>query len=482
MRYFLRVEAVNLGSFVYDCHDLSVIRGGGLLLLDAIQKLKTTVPGLKAISTGASAGLFHFDTEESPDRMCESVREVLSRSPLSHATFLMSVGLLAKNEDFSILNEKLIAKIRFNQMQYPSLRYPHVGSKLTEVCFVDHVRPAATDGVMLEDGRREKISHAVNDRRVHGRRARQTLYQRSELKELPQFTDDLKQLAAQPGHPLDGKIAVIYVDGNQFGRVAREKCKTQALLEQWDQTVQNKMNAFLKALLQEIQHKPEWLSVAVEDGKQSSRLRLETLLWGGDERMWVVPARFGWWLLQFFFQQNTNWVFERKTNGRPEYIPLTSTASIVYCSHKAPIHAIRRLTGELVDLVKLERRDEFTHKPEGNQFTYLVLESFDDTGRPLEQILKDRRPPGCDFADSVLPGQHMAAILPGLLSLKKVIPHGQLYGIVSSLLSKKTELVNEAKDRMTTYHKHWDATKLKDKIDESMTYVHLLELWDYLDG
>lgn len=36
MEYYLSVEAVNLDNFISDTADLSTIRGGGLLLLHAI--------------------------------------------------------------------------------------------------------------------------------------------------------------------------------------------------------------------------------------------------------------------------------------------------------------------------------------------------------------------------------------------------------------------------------------------------------------
>ena len=36
--YYLRIEAVNFDAFLGDTHDLSTVRGGGLLLLEAVEQ------------------------------------------------------------------------------------------------------------------------------------------------------------------------------------------------------------------------------------------------------------------------------------------------------------------------------------------------------------------------------------------------------------------------------------------------------------
>ena len=40
MSFYLRVEAVNLSHFINDTNDLSTIRGGSLLLLEAMEKVE----------------------------------------------------------------------------------------------------------------------------------------------------------------------------------------------------------------------------------------------------------------------------------------------------------------------------------------------------------------------------------------------------------------------------------------------------------
>lgn len=43
MSYYLRVEGVNLGNFVNDTNDLATIRGGSLLLLEAMELVEETI-------------------------------------------------------------------------------------------------------------------------------------------------------------------------------------------------------------------------------------------------------------------------------------------------------------------------------------------------------------------------------------------------------------------------------------------------------
>ena len=63
--YYLRIEAVNLVNFVYDTQDLSTIRGGSMLIREAVaRRIGQRFPDLEAVSVGASAGLFRFEVSE----------------------------------------------------------------------------------------------------------------------------------------------------------------------------------------------------------------------------------------------------------------------------------------------------------------------------------------------------------------------------------------------------------------------------------
>ena len=82
--YLLRIEAVNLASFVSDNADLSTVRGGGLLLLEAIRSVAECCwqgAKLQTISVGASMGLFQFAADDDQPLRSE-VEQFLDRIPL----------------------------------------------------------------------------------------------------------------------------------------------------------------------------------------------------------------------------------------------------------------------------------------------------------------------------------------------------------------------------------------------------------------
>src|SRR5712692_3928315 len=95
MKFYLRLEAVNLDNFVYDCQDLSTVRGGGLLLLRSVQELDRRIasPQLERVSTGASSGLFEFNADDrEATALRDRVEQLLSEDEqLKHATFVVDV-------------------------------------------------------------------------------------------------------------------------------------------------------------------------------------------------------------------------------------------------------------------------------------------------------------------------------------------------------------------------------------------------------
>ena len=74
--------------------------------------------------------------------------------------------------------------------------------------------------------------------------------------------------------------------------------------------------------------------------------RIETLMWGGDELIWAVPAWCALDAVQFFFDQSADWR-DPIRNKR-----LTHAIGMVLCSHNAPIRGIVQLARELADHAK----------------------------------------------------------------------------------------------------------------------------------
>src|SRR3989442_660989 len=121
--HYLRVEAVNLAHFVSDNQDLSAVRGGSLLLLDAVRNLHDMVKdqvGLNPISIGASIGFYQILLKA--DQTQEQARDCIEHffahdERFRHATFMVDVSETA----FLKAREELVAKNRWRQMKSPSL-------------------------------------------------------------------------------------------------------------------------------------------------------------------------------------------------------------------------------------------------------------------------------------------------------------------------------------------------------------------------
>jgi hypothetical protein len=98
--------------------------------------------------------------------------------------------------------------------------------------------------------------------------------------------------------------------------------------DRWDTTLRGKredlLKGLLKALGRESKESADWTSrdwmfpkrktPGRDPGAEAkpeivSKLRFETLLWGGDELVWVVPAWQGWWTLDFFFRKARRWEY-----------------------------------------------------------------------------------------------------------------------------------------------------------------------------
>jgi len=367
-KYYLRIEGVNLSNFVYDTQDLSTIRGGGLRLLDSIKNLKKEFNGkLNPISTGASSGLFEvnvssFDETEKIKNEIET--HVKQDKYLRHATFVVDILESNDSDNFVIDREKILALNRWKQMKSPSIAVPSPSQSSDKPCRIDMVRPATetlTERYKGEDNAR--VSESVFYRREYGRKRKHDFYyeltniEAGFVNEFNDLTNDESQ--GNPHH----KMAVIYIDGNGFGNI-QASTKTQKELKCWDTTIKDYRKAMLTELLAKIKDKPEW--------RNGNKLRLETLLWGGDELIWVVPAWVGWQTLDFFYRhtKEKNWNF----NGEP----LKHGAGIVFCHHNAPIHRITKLARE--ELARLAK-DKDRKK---SLFVYQRLESFDHIGKSIQ--------------------------------------------------------------------------------------------------
>lgn len=495
--YYLRVEGVNLSNFVSDTQELSTVRGGSLMLLHAIDTVQHGVRSaeLTPLSVGASSGIFRFDVG-SPDR-AESIRreaEDLLRGPLwgvtstrsereyslKHATFVVDLRLasLQEEEGFVMDREALLARNRWGQMCQPSLSIPAQNRKRALHCPIDLVRPG-TEDMFTPEGDRVKISASVETRRQYGLAQKFHFYRvQTELDFLQDnFARHFEELTH--GHDrgnLHHKMALIYVDGNGFGMLQDERCTTPSLQARFDQTVRGYRKTLLRALFEE-RITPEsdgWTNPG------TGNYQIETLLWGGDEIVLVVPAWQGWNTLQFFFEhtrQNT-WSFEG--------VPLTHKAGLVFCHHSAPIGRVQGLAKELARLAK-KKIGETGHE---DVFAYQTLESFDHVGRGVEGFRAERIPWDGDPNQLILAGEHMAPIKANMAALKQSFPRTKLHQIVNELVKKQDPSRRErdlamAANIVNTLRLDEPALAAVSALTEHLggentRWFHLADLWDYV--
>jgi hypothetical protein len=529
--YYLHVEALNQNDFIFDTDDLSTRRGGSLMLLNAIgevtKSLKrkwpvTTAPGsteetaqVTVIQEGASVGLYRLDLGDDIDeKAVVKVAQEALPAFVKDATFGVACIRASGStpEAFQKDRQEILAHIRWDQMQILSLRVPLWNTKTAIVllnghgmdvgpCEMDKVRPCAQEIPKGPDPKDiKKVSQAVYDKHNYGKSEKQGKKERPGFYQkeiegtgysLPQnqpFVNDLEDLTEDPikGIPenLNHKMAIIHIDGNGFGQqfdgVAAGKVGGKTPWERYGEA-SRKLKDYRRAMLVTLMQR-----MAGDDGwknkKENDAYRIETLLWGGDEITWVVPAWKGWETLQLFYQQAKAWEI---IAGRP----VTHAAGLVFCNHKAPIQRMIKLAEDLCHAAK----DADPGKSK-NLVSFQVLESFDFMCGDLEGF-REALIPGHEN-ELVLAGDAMDKVPEAFAKLKAAIPRKQVY-----------KAAQQAHEETLPYRKNEDGTDKTDSlgqricvltdeaeragadipplkacfgsIDEVFWY-HARELWDYI--
>lgn len=474
--FYLRMEGVNLSSFVYDCQDLSTVRGGGLMLLVAVERYANALD-LQAVTTGASNGIFAFHADDATaaqakrDALLDRLRDDIQ---LRHATFVIDVvGPVEETcEDFVRERERLLAMNRWRQWQRPTVAIPGHGKG---PCAVDLVRPAT--GEIRIKKEKKWVSESVRQRRDYGINQKQSFYGREapEIRFVHPFTYDLDQLAHDRAKGnLNHKMAVIYLDGNRFGGVQTDRCPTPEKQAQFDDTIKRYRKTALTSLMKEVISDSDYLFEGEDaQGKPLTAYRFETLLWGGDEIIWVVPAWKGWEVVDLFFQLSRDWAFDGEQ--------LTHACGLVFCHHNAPIHRITRLAHDLAEIAKKKSRD-------ANLVAYEILESFDFLGRDLTAHRAERCTPA-DLSpdDLLLPASHMAGIHKAMATLKEELPRRQLAALAYALHQPGSLKEAQTREKEVTASLSPQGQAALEEAAPCFgkglaRWIHLYALWDYFEG
>jgi len=512
--FYVRIEGVNLSNFLYDVHDLSTIRGGSFLLLDGVRRLheefSRNIPDLtlQPLSTGASSGLFVCrGWKDDPAALGAIIEEFFhGDDDLKHATFVVDV--YAKGDAFDRERESVMAMNRWRQFQQPTLAVPSGPSSIeNRECRFDHVRPAVAR-IRVGDKSRP-ASASVQARREFGKTEKRRDFYVRELTALAQaepdakldaliartrnamFVNDFEHLTSDASRgSLDSKIAIVYLDGNGFGSIQR-KCD-ETTLPQFDAGVKRFRRTALRRLLEMIEAEPDgWLTEG-----ESPEIRLETLLWGGDELIWVVPAWKGWDVARLFYEVSRDWTFNTE--------PLTHAGGVVFCHHAAHIH---RMTGMAKDLAESCKRWIKSHKvtshSECDLFAYQVLESFDVIGMDLEAFRATRVPLGHSTDELFVRGAAMPRIAELFSDVRTRFPRSKLHDIVSALRQEQEKtpaprsMTKKAVAIIESTIEGVDQEVLKNLFDSfapansksetpwndearQTAWFHMAELWDYI--
>ncbi len=454
-QYLLRIEAANFDYSVYDTHDISTIRGGSFMLLDAFDRLKAELKTkrlVRDIGSSASIGLFAFEAEN--DQAAQAIKAQILNEPslkelhdLKFATLLTEVMPVEPKQSFQENLHSLAAKVRWQQYKTAAMCLPQETDR-EEACKLDGVRPAVQDD--RQGDQVIKVSSAVYARRDRGKGLRQKFYE--ELlgaKEFSTgkyaFTNDLEALASDPNRGnLHSKIAFIHLDGNRFGRTRDAKCVKETLLLDFQNHIQERLRKpALRSLIQ-FAIAPGNESFKYNNPKtQKPEIRLETPLWGGDEMEWVVPAWQALNVLEVFFKaasQAENW----------EGIRLTHAAGVVFCHHNLPILQVRRYARQLCDLAKKglpTAVDQIT--ADANRVAFLNLSAFDLIGSEVKEFLKAYNQPA-QPEDFVV--HDAASALPlwqkHLLVLKKHFPRNKIHALLRALKERKEQEVKDILERV----------------------------------
>ncbi len=497
-RFLLRAEAVNFAWSCYDTQDLSTIRGGSMLMMNA-HKMIPLPSGLQLEAHGASQSVWSFEATD--EAAAEGVRRAVEKALtghglLKHATFVVDV--VPESGDDAADLYRLRARNRWRQLQQPTLAVPeqHSGVRTSakSYCQFDGVRPGRV-GVM-KGGDRFRVSPSVKARRGYGRRQKKAFYPETVpgIADLGlSFTNELEEVTSRAGcgpddplEHLDHRMAVIYCDGNKQGEMAA-RLNREKLAEFRDYT-RRRQSEFLEDLLKKIaESRPaegrpnDWFSYHAR--QERHLVRLETLLWGGDDILLVVPAWKGWDVIRLFFAQVTGAIGgEPWRYGGSDEPAFTYTAGLVFCNKKASIHQMRDLAEDLF----IEGKKEASHGGHDNWLGYEVMESFDVAGDDLERWRGSRL--SSDAQDGRLLLLKPAQLEPAADFIRKV--RAQVDDPDSGISRRKIERYartmrlhpkadSKFDDEVEKYLSSMEFRALEG-LDTRQKLHHLAALWDYV--
>jgi hypothetical protein len=395
--------------------------------------------------------------------------------PLAHLSFVVDleeiIGDGPKSEIMAL--ERAEARNRARQLHSLTVRLPH-SSEATMPDARGGILPADNwirlpvdgsvtrlpddpddDGLDMPDGsgntaapletKKIPVARSVAARRIYGRYMRQAFYW-TELDDRNfkglRFTDSIETICADPPKGLPesivNKIALIYFDGNKFGKtrelIAAEKGIGTFAVElkklRREKLLRPVISAFKTMAKDEAPDVAKRIRVDIPT-KWGVRpaLRFETLLWGGDEVIWVAPAWLAFWLVGEILDLMRGWQIEGHE--------LTHAGGVVICDRKTPIRQAVAMAHELADNVKKAM------SADGNPIDAVQIEVFESVDLPDGRLDDYRRAmhPGLTAKDGALarlftlPGAEFSTLVERIAAMKAEgvtgVPRSQIYRLLN---------------------------------------------------
>jgi hypothetical protein len=437
--YVIRAEGVNFAATLDDTQDLSTIRGAGLALLALGAAVRAGLEeagshDIELVFTGASQAAFRFRAAAGAGETVRLAvlrrlrREGPSGEPFPHLSFVVDV---AEGD-----NEKVAeARNHGRQFQEWTVPLPHFTEGAPEFDYFDRMRPA-TQRVRLPPGKLpgdriaadgEWLSPSTAARHAFGRKMRQGFYANEAASDAVAgltFAESFEDIVyrAPDGLPLSlrSRMALVYADGNGFGAIrsaVRAERFSQELLKLRRGLLRQVLAWFRSGLGQEGRF-------AIGSEGALPQLRLETLLWGGDELMFVMPSWLAFAFVEGLFTATRDWSIDGHR--------LTHTAGVVICHYKTPIRQARALAKEIAEEIKEQSR---TGNAVGIEIFKSLMPPEDDLDSHRARLYGARGDGADDLVlDLAFPGEQFRELRERIRALSRDgpdgLPRSQLYRVL----------------------------------------------------
>ncbi|WP_257326589.1 hypothetical protein [Pseudoalteromonas rhizosphaerae] len=393
----IKVEAVNFDNALSLSNNLSVYRGTSMLLRAIVLELPKYFDSLEPISVGGSVGLYKCQSDQ--QLLCE---QIIDRLNSHHQGITFIVNGVSNISDANFLEAKiaLINAGRKRQLQQTSLSID-LNQQSNLICQLSETLPA-TDNKYIQDGNKH-ISALVKERFEYGRDQKQQFYnqelaQLAVLNNQPYndnkerfFTHSFDELCnAQEFYHLDNKVAYIYFDGNKFSKIQDKFIKGVDDQLAFDKRLRILRAELLDKLLNYLEDQDDACFQETDHNNETiTKIKLETLMWGGDEVLFVLPASQGFKVLARLLEWTNNWEIKKDQ----ETYSLTHAFGLLFCHHKTPVSIacdfVKNLADNVKDIVVKQDNTNQQDAPniEGihNCYNYSVLESIDIPAQSINQ-------------------------------------------------------------------------------------------------